>query len=124
MVKYRYFAIMLKLPLLYLMAALYVVAGVNHFLRPRMYERIIPPYLPAPETLNLAAGAAEVVLGIALLFPATRLGAAWGIIALLVAVFPANLYMYQQGTFGLPSWMLLLRLPLQGVLIAWAWWYT
>jgi uncharacterized membrane protein len=115
---------MIKIGLLYLMAALYVAAGVNHFLRPRLYERIIPPYLPAPEALNLAAGAAEVVLGVALLFPTTRPGAAWGIIALLVAVFPANLYMYQQGTFGLPSWVLLLRLPLQGVLIAWAWWYA
>ncbi|MGB3779041.1 MAG: MauE/DoxX family redox-associated membrane protein [Tunicatimonas sp.] len=115
---------MLKLVLLYLMAALYVAAGVNHFLRPRMYVRIIPPYLPAPELLNYAAGAAEMVLGVALLFPATRPWAAWGIIALLVAVFPANLYMYQQGTPGIPSWALLLRLPLQGALIAWAWWYT
>ena len=115
---------MLKLILLYAMAALYVVAGVNHFLRPRMYERIIPPYLPAPDVLNYAAGVAEVVLGVALLFPATRPYAAWGIIALLIAVFPANLYMYQQGTAGIPSWALLLRLPLQGALIAWAWWYT
>ncbi len=115
---------MLKLPLLYLMAALYVAAGVNHFVRPRMYERIIPPYLPAPEMLNYAAGAAEVILGVALLFPALRPWAAWGIIALLVAVFPANLYMYQQGAPGIPAWALLLRLPLQGVLIAWAWWYT
>lgn len=115
---------MLKLVLLYFMAALYVAAGVNHFLRPRMYERIIPPYLPAPEMLNYAAGAAEVVLGMALLFPATRPWAAWGIIALLIAVFPANLYMYQQGAPGIPSWALLLRLPLQAALIAWAWWYT
>lgn len=115
---------MLKLVLLYLMAALYAAAGVNHFLRPHMYTRIIPPYLPAPEVLNYAAGAAEVVLGVALLFPATRSWAAWGIIALLVAVFPANLYMYQQGAPGIPSWALLLRLPLQGALIAWAWWYT
>ena len=115
---------MLKLLTLYLMAALYVAAGVNHFLRPRMYERIIPLYLPAPEVLNYAAGAAEVILGVALLFPTIRPWAAWGIIVLLVAVFPANLYMYQQGTPGIPSRALLLRLPLQGVLIAWAWWYT
>ena len=115
---------MLKLTLLYLMATLYAAAGVNHFLCPRIYERIIPPYLPAPEALNYAAGAAEVILGVALLFPVTRPWAAWGIVALLVAVFPANLYMYQRGAAGIPSWALLLRLPLQGVLIAWAWWYT
>ena len=106
------------------MAVLYTVAGINHFLNPRLYVKIIPPYLPAPTVLNYAAGAAEVILGIALFFPAVRPWAAWGIIALLIAVFPANLYMYQQNMGGLPSWVLLLRLPLQLLLIAWAWWYT
>ena len=115
---------MIKILLLYTMTALYVAAGVNHFLNPRMYIKIIPPYLPAPEVLNYIAGGAEVLLGIGLLFPATRPGAAWGIIILLVAVFPANLYMYQQNMSGIPSWALLARLPLQLVLIAWAWWYT
>ena len=84
----------------------------------------MPPYLPAPVLLNYVAGAAEIVLGIGLLFPLTRPGAAWGIIALLIAVFPANWYMYQQGFSTIPSWVLLARLPLQLVLIAWAWWYT
>ena len=116
--------LMIKTILLYVMAALYVVAGINHFVRPRMYVKIIPPYLPAPEMLNYVAGAAEVMLGVGLLFSATRPWAAWGIVALLVAVFPANLYMYQHNTFGIPSWVLLVRLPLQLVLIAWAWWYT
>lgn len=115
---------MVKTVLLYIMAALYIAAGVNHFIKPRMYVKIIPPYLPAPEVLNYVAGAAEVVLGIGLLFPVTRTWAAWGLIALLIAVFPANLYMYQKNTFGIPSWILLARLPLQLVLIAWAWWYT
>lgn len=106
------------------MAVLYTAAGINHFINPRLYVKIIPPYLPAPVMLNYAAGAAEVILGIALFFPALRPWAAWGIIALLIAVFPANLYMYQQGLGSIPSWALLLRLPLQLVLIAWAWWYT
>ena len=106
------------------MAVLYIVAGVNHFISPQIYVKIIPPYLPAPEVLNYAAGAAEVMLGIGLLFPLTRPWAAWGIIALLIAVFPANLYMYQQHLSSFPSWLLLARLPLQLVLIAWAWWYT
>ncbi len=115
---------MIKETLLYIMAALYVVAGVNHFVNPRMYLKIMPPYLPAPAALNYAAGAAEMLLGVMLLFPTVRPLAAWGIIALLIAVFPANLYMYQRGFRGIPRWALLLRLPLQLVLIAWAWWYT
>ena len=109
---------------LYAMSITYVMAGVNHFVRPRMYLKIMPPYLPIPVVLNYAAGAAEVLLGIMLLFPATRSVAAWGIVALLIAVFPANVYMYQRGFRGIPRWALLLRLPLQLVLIAWAWSYT
>ena len=115
---------MIKIILLYIMAALYVAAGVNHFINPRVYLKIMPPYLPAPTVLNYLSGAAEIILGVALLFPTARPWAAWGIIALLVAVFPANLYMYQHNTFGIPAWVLLARLPLQLVLIAWAWWYT
>ena len=113
---------MIKIILLYAMAVVYVAAGINHFVNPRMYVKIIPPYFPKPKALNYLAGAAEVLLGVALLFPLTRSEAAWGIIALLVAVFPANWYMYRQGSFGIPRWILLLRLPLQAVLIAWAWW--
>ena len=115
---------MIKELFLYLMATLYTLAGINHFISPGIYVRIIPPYLPWPVFLNYAAGAAEMILGIALFFPQTRVPAAWGIILLLIAVFPANLYMYQQGNPVIPQWALLLRLPLQLVLIAWAWWYT
>ncbi|RIV27060.1 DoxX family protein [Fibrisoma montanum] len=110
---------------LYLMAFVYVAAGVNHFIRPKLYMAIMPPYLPAHSELVMLSGVAEVVLGIGLLFPATRSVSAWGLILLLVAVFPANVYMATSGRFRkLPRWLLWARLPLQGLLIWWAWQYT
>ncbi|PXY42053.1 DoxX family protein [Flavobacterium cheongpyeongense] len=111
---------------LYLMAFLYIVAGINHFRSPGMYLKIIPPCFPNPKLLNILSGAAEIVLGILLIFPFLSHFAAWGIIALLIAVFPANLFMYQnkKAGFGLPKWMLLLRMPLQLLLILWAYQYT
>ncbi len=89
-----------------------------------MYLRIIPPYLPYPKTLNYLSGAFEILFGIGLLFDHTRSISAFGLILLLLAVFPANIYMYQKGAKGIPRWALFLRLPLQFVLIAWAYIYT
>ncbi|MFH6992489.1 MauE/DoxX family redox-associated membrane protein [Flavobacterium sp. FlaQc-48] len=111
---------------LYLMAVLYIIAGLNHFWNPGMYIRIIPPYFSNPKLLNTLSGAAEIILGILLLFPATSHFAAWGIIALLIAVFPSNIFMYQKkkGPFSLLKFILLIRLPLQIVLIFWAYLYT
>lgn len=116
----------MPIALLYMMAALYVVAGLNHFRRPRMYERIIPPIFPARALLNKLAGLVEIVLGAGLCHPQSRPWAAWGIIALLIAVFPANIYMASPkgAPKGIPRWVLWARLPLQGVLIAWAYAYT
>ncbi|WP_116790666.1 DoxX family protein [Flavobacterium psychrotrophum] len=111
---------------LYVMAAIYFFAGVNHFRVPRLYLRIIPPSLPNPKLLNYISGAAEVLLGIALCIPVVSHIAAWGIIALLVAVFPANIYMVTnpKAAMKMPKWLLLLRLPMQILLIYWAWLYT
>ncbi|MCH7400471.1 DoxX family protein [Belliella kenyensis] len=109
---------------LYLMSGLYVFAGFMHFIKPKMYERIIPPYIPNPKLMNILAGGFEIILGIGLLFEETKSLAAFGIIALLIAVFPANIYMYQKGAKGIPKWALLLRLPMQFLLIAWAYVYT
>ena len=111
---------------LYLMAFLYIIAGFNHFRKPGMYIRIIPPFFKNPKLINTVSGVAEILLGILLLFPVSKRFAAWGIIVLLIAVFPANLFMFQdkKAGFGLPRWMLLLRLPLQIVLIYWAYQYT
>jgi len=91
-----------------------------------MYLRIMPPYLPAPLALVYISGFAEILLGALLWLPALRSFAAWGIIALLIAVFPANIYMYQQGSaaFGISQKALLIRLPIQGLLLLWAFWHT
>jgi len=110
----------------WLFAALFVAAGVNHFVSPNFYLKIMPPYLPWHRELVLISGVFEVLLGVMLLIPSTSRLAAWGLIALLVAVFPANIYVYQHREMfpSLPAWAHLLRLPLQGVLIFWAYQYT
>ncbi len=110
---------------LYFMAALYLYAGIMHFIKPRFFLAIVPPYLPAHQALVALSGVAEVVLALGLLFPQTRPWAAWGIILLLLAVFPANVYMAYADKFQKMSpyfrWG---RLPLQVVLIWWAWLFT
>jgi len=120
-----------KRVLLWLMAGFYVVAGFNHLMNPDFYLAIMPPGLPNPEWLNVISGLAEIVLGVFLLEPRVRALAAWGIIALLIAIFPANVYV-ATANVGLPdgtpgsgnallNWV---RLPFQGLFVAWAWWYT
>lgn len=104
------------------LALLFVGAGALHFGHPETYLRIMPPALPAPRLLVLLSGAAEVAGGLGLLLPATRRLAAWGLLALLVAVFPANVYMLKlAGELHLPAWVLWARLPLQPLLM-WAVW--
>jgi uncharacterized membrane protein len=111
---------------LLIFSALFITAGVLHFMRPEPFVRIMPPGLPAPELLVYLSGAAEIGLGLGLLPRRTRRLAAWGLVALLLAVFPANVYMatLPGGGLGLPQWVLWARLPLQGLLIWWAWRYT
>ena len=111
---------------LYLMALLYILAGMNHFRKSRLYVRMIPHQFPNPKLLNHMSGFAEIILGVLLCLPATSSYAALGIIALLIAIFPANLYMYlnEKASLGLPKWALLMRLPLQIILILWAYEYS
>jgi uncharacterized membrane protein len=112
-----------------LMAAFYAFAGVNHFRAPEFYLPIIPPYLPWHAELVFLSGVAEVMIGVGLLIPRTRVLAAWGAIALLVAVYPANIHMALADvpvgdpprSAGVFRWV---RLPLQFVLMAWAWWHA
>lgn len=123
----------LKRPLLYVQGSVYIVAGLMHFVVPDAYAQVVPPVLPGALLLVYLSGVAEVAFGVGLLVPRTRRIAAWGLIALLLAVFPANVYMaisdvVVTGAFGttldpapVVRWG---RLPFQAVLIAWAWWYT
>jgi uncharacterized membrane protein len=115
-----------KTVLKYVQGALYVVAGMNHFINPAFYLKIMPDYLAWHEFLVFISGIFEVLLGVLLVIPRTTRPAAWGIVALLIAVFPANIYAYQhQEIFpDVSPTFHLVRLPLQAVLILWAWWYT
>ena len=111
---------------LVIMALFYIFAGANHFRDPDFYMRIMPPYLPWHLVLVYISGAAELILGAALLVPKLRQWAAWGIVLLLFAVYPANIYQYQVGGagFDVPHWVLIVRLFLQLPLIAWAYYHT
>nr|WP_019586289.1 hypothetical protein [Deinococcus apachensis] len=107
-----------------LLAALFIGAGVLHCVRPEVFDRIVPPGLPlTARTATLLSGAAEIAGGLGLLHPATRPAARLGLLALLAAVFPANVYMAQQAERfePLPAWSLWARLPLQPLLM-WAVW--
>jgi uncharacterized membrane protein len=117
---------MLKSTLKVVLGLFFVGAGINHFLRIGFYLRMMPPYLPLHLESVQISGVAEIVLGGLLLIPQSSSVAAWGLIALLVAVFPANLQMaLHPETFPeLQPAALWMRLPLQGVLIAWAFWFT
>lgn len=109
----------------FILAIFMIGAGTMHFVNPEFYLKIMPPYLPFHEELVLISGVCEILLGILLLIPKCSHLAAWGIIALLIAVFPANIYLYQHQEI-LPASPLihLLRLPLQGVFVLWAYWHT
>jgi uncharacterized membrane protein len=117
-----------KTVLRWVLTVFMTAAGVNHFLNPSAYVAIIPAALPAPLALVYISGVAEVLGGLGLILPATRRLAAWGLVALLVAIFPANVNMAVNhlplGDAPAPAWLLWARLPLQVVLVAWAWWYT
>lgn len=105
---------------------MFLAAGVNHFRRPRMYEAIMPDYLPWHSELVALSGAAEIAFGVLAFIPRCSALVRWGLIALLIAVFPANIHMvvHHERYPRIPAWLLWLRLPLQGVLIAWVWWAT
>ena len=110
----------------YIMSLFYMGAGVMHFIRPKVYLKIMPTWVPYPLELVYASGVCEVLFGALLLFPATRPLGAWLIILLLAAIFPANIQMaityYQK--YNPYLWLAILRLPLQFLLIWWAWLYT
>ena len=100
----------------------FVAAGTLHFTHTRMYQRTMPPYVPAHREMVLASGVAEIAGGLGLMHPRTRRAAGWWLIATLVAVFPANVHMaLHPEQFRVPGGerALWARLPFQGVFIAW-----
>lgn len=111
---------------LYCMAVIYFIAGCNHFKNPKLYAKIIPDYFSNPKMLNKLSGLTEIILAVLLCIPQFTRYAAWGIILLLIAIFPANItmYLHKKASLGIPKWILLLRLPFQFLLIFWAYLYT
>ncbi|OKH22273.1 DoxX family protein [Chroogloeocystis siderophila] len=111
-----------------ILAGSIVVVGLLHFAVPEIFVRIIPFFLPYPLALVYISGIFEILGGIGLLVPTVSRAAAWGLVALFIAVFPANINMAVNHIHidGIPDspWFQVVRLPFQAVLIAWAWWYT
>ncbi len=111
---------------IFTLAACFVLAGANHFRVPDLYLPLMPEWLPWHRALIAISGAAEILGGLGTALPKWRRAAGWGLIALLIAVFPANVHMliHQVPVAGneIPLWILWARLPLQAVMIAWVWW--
>lgn len=108
------------------MAGMYIIAGLAHFWKPKAYMKIMPSYIPYHLELVYLSGVLEVLFGALLLFPETQGIGAWGIIAVLVGVFPANIDMVVKYK-GKRLWyktILWLRLPVQFWLIYWAFEFT
>ncbi|HEY7891594.1 MAG TPA: DoxX family membrane protein [Solirubrobacteraceae bacterium] len=101
----------------------FIGAGVNHFVMPSAYRRIVPPGMGDPQRLGALSGVAEIAGGVGMLVPATRRVAGLGLIALLAAVFPANLHMAREAErfARVPRWALYGRLPLQPAMMWWVW---
>ncbi|MBI1916252.1 MAG: DoxX family protein [Planctomycetes bacterium] len=107
------------------LAFFFVGAGVLHFVRPKLYLEIMPPYLPWHRELVYLSGVFEITGGLGILVPSLRRAAGWGLIALLVAVFPANVQMFLDALatgWTAKTVIALVRLPLQIPLILWVWW--
>lgn len=111
-----------------LAAASYLVAGTLHFIKPEAYAKIVPPYIPSHLLIVQVSGAFEILGGVGLLVGRTRRTAAWGLVALLIAVFPANIYMatnpVEAGAAGIAPLLRWGRLPLQVLLVWWLLWCT
>lgn len=110
---------------LYLMAAVYIFAGIMHFIKPKAYLRIMPRYIPQPKLMVSLSGIAEILLGIGLCVPALKNLSIYGIIAMLIVFLLVHIYMLsgEKASAGIPKWILILRLPLQFGLMYWAYWY-
>ncbi len=110
----------------YLLALIFILGGANHFRKPKFYERIMPPYIPAHSSLVLASGIIEMIFGFMLITGESQTIGAWGIVGLLIIFIPVHVHMLQDenASLKLPKWLLILRILLQGALIYWAFLYT
>ena len=110
---------------LFLMGAMYIIAGIMHFLKPKIYLRIMPRYLPFHKPLVIISGLVEILLGIGLFNRSTKDISLYGIIAMLAIFLLVHFYMLssKKAGAGFPRWILLLRLPLQFALMYWAFFY-
>ena len=115
---------MLKTGLRYLLSLTVIGSGIMHFVAPDKFAEIVPDWLPAPRALVYVSGFFEIAGGLGLFLKQTRTLAAWGLAALFAAVFPANVNMALHKIYTDNPWILWGRLPFQGVLIAWAYWFT
>lgn len=113
-----------------ILAVSIIIVGITHFAVPEPYVKIMPPQLPYPLGLVYLSGFYEILGGIGLLVPPVSQAAAWGLILLFIAVFPANINMavnhikIETIPYSDSSWVQAIRLPFQAIFIAWAWWYT
>jgi len=107
------------------MAVFYILAGIGHFVKPKWYLRVMPPFLPSHRTLVILSGVVEILLGIGLFFPLVKDSALILIIAMLVLFLTVHVYMLggKEASAGIPLWILILRLPLQFLLMYWAYVY-
>ena len=110
---------------LYVMAAMYAIAGIMHFIKPKAYLRIMPRYLPNHKLLVNLSGIAEIILGIGLCIPSFKNLSIYGIVLMLAIFLLVHFYMLssEKASAGIPKWILLLRLPMQFGLMYWAYWY-
>ena len=110
---------------LYLMAAIYIFAGLMHFIKPKVYLRVMPEYLPNHKALVFWSGIAEILLGIGLCIPVLKDISIYGIILMLAVFLMVHFYMLssKKAATGIPKWILVLRIPLQFGLMYWAWMY-
>ena len=118
---------MIKTIFRYLLAVFFILAGVNHFRNPDFYMPMMPPYIPAHEFMVLLSGVTEIVAGVMLLIPATIRAGAWFVIAHLIIFMTVHVYMLQEadGKFAdIPNAGLWLRIPIQGLFLLWAYWFT
>jgi uncharacterized membrane protein len=101
----------------------FIAAGTAHLIMPSPYLAIMPPHVPWPAAMVVISGAAEIMGGLGVCFRPTRVAAGWCLIALLIAVFPANIHAISTGMVvgehSIPAWMLWARLPFQLLFIAW-----